>query len=312
MTAYSISPVRPERWDAFCARQSLFFDSAEWLETLASSFGCRTIYAWNGEDGAGIPVFRAGPFSVAYPGFPAGAITVTSDALDGLLMQLKETGSVNRLTCARLIISGFAASPRIDAPYVTNPETAIMDLQGWDLMGVSKNLRRDIRKAARSGLRVRAVQDASFASSLFGMYAGTVKRHGGSIRYNERYFESLLGLARSGSPVRLFLAESGAEPIGFAVIARHADSAYYLHGGTTPRGRQLSPSDLILSEAIVAARDDGCSMFNFMASPADQPNLVRYKEKWGGETRSQHTCTIGLSAAYPIFRMAEVLYRRVS
>ena len=144
---------------------------------------------------------------------------------------------------------------------------------------------------------------------IFDFYASTVKRHGGSLRYNQTYFTSLLELARNGGAVRLYLAELDSDPVGFAVVARHAGTAYYVHGGASADARRLSPSDLILSEAITAEKEAGCRAFNFMASPADQPTLVRYKEKWGGETRTQHTYTIGTSAAYPLFRVAERLYR---
>ena len=312
MIPYSFSTEKPGGWDAFCARQSLFFGSTEWLSTLESSFGCRTIYAWNGSDGAAISVFRAGPFSIGYLGFPAGIITANGTTLEGVLRQLAESRSTRRLTGARVIVSGFSNCPRFDYPCVANPETAITDLQEWDLMGVSKNLRRDIRKAARSGLVVRRIDDPEFGPALFGFYANTVKRHGGSLRYNSSYYSSLLELARSGRTVQVYLAELDSDPVGFAVIARHADTAYYLHGATSEGARHLSPSDLILSEALRAEREAGCKKFNFMASPGDQPTLVRYKEKWGGDTRTQRTYTIGMSAAFPLFRAAEKLYRLVT
>ena len=83
------------------------------------------------------------------------------------------------------------------------------------------------------------------------------------------------------------------------------------HGGSAAEFRQLSSSDLILSEAITAARDAGQFVFNFMASPADQPTLVRYKEKWGAETALIRTYSIALSPAYLLFRGLEGLYRSV-
>jgi hypothetical protein len=309
MTPYRFSTRKPSGWDEFCARESLFFGSAEWLDILESSFGCRSVYAWNGHDGIAISAFAAGPFSVAYIGFPAGCVDAGATSIEDMLAQLSRNRTKARLTCARVIVSGFSDGPRLERPFVSNPETAIADLQAWDLMGVSKNLRRDIRKAARSGLRVREIDDPAHGQFCFELYASTVKRHGGSLRYNREYFTSLLRLARNGGAVRLYLAEMDSSPVGFAVIARHADTAFYLHGGASAGARHLSPSDLILSEAITAEKEAGCRAFNFMASPADQTTLVRYKEKWGGETRTQHTYTIGTSAAYPLFRLAEKLYR---
>ena len=71
--------------------------------------------------------------------------------------------------------------------------------------------------------------------------------------------------------------------------------------------------DLDVAKSMVRmARDAGCESFNFMSSPADQPSLVQYKEKWGGETRAQRTYTLRLSAVYSIFRFAERAYSLIS
>jgi hypothetical protein len=179
-------------------------------------------------------------------------------------------------------------------------------------MSVSKNLRRDIRKAQRSDLAVDQTTDPALGPTLFRLYETAVKHHGGSLRYNAGYFRGLLELAGTNSRIRVYTALNDAEIGGFAVVVRHGDIAYYLHGGSRKDLRRLSPSDLILAEAIDDARSAGCNVFNFMASPADQPTLVRYKEKWGGETRELETYTLPASATYPLFRIAESIYRRLN
>ena len=97
----------------------------------------------------------------------------------------------------------------------------------------------------------------------------------------------------------------------FLVTGRHGNTSYYLHGGTELRYRNLSPSDLLMADAIDTARKAGCSCFNFMSSPPKQVSLVRYKEKWGAETRQQKTFTAKLAAIYPLFRASELIHRLV-
>lgn len=312
MEEWTFSSTPPPGWPDLCESASAVFGSAGWQQTLESSFGCKTLYAFAGNAGAAITVFKAGPFSVGYLGFPVGSVIGRPAVLDPIMSQLAAKKPAPRLTCVRIPVSAFGSGTALEHASVSNPETAIADLQQWDLMGVSKNLRRDIRKAERSGLTVERTTDASHGAVLYGMYESAVKHHGGSLRYNATYFSAVLELAANSERVNVFIAKLDRDIIGFAVIIHHGDTAYYLHGGATAELRQLSPSDLILAEAIASARSAGCSEFSFMASPADQPTLVRYKEKWGAETRTLRTYTVRLSPAYPLFRAAEGLYRLIS
>lgn len=312
MGEFTFSSSPPHNWRELCENSSAIFSSAAWQQVLESSFGCRTVYAYGEGIGAAITVFKAGPFSIGYLGFPAGGILGDSAALNMILAQLAATSPSPGLTCVRVPVSAFAASFDLEHCCVTNPETAITDLQQWNLMGVSKNLRRDIRKAERSNLNVERTTDATHGPALYSMYESAVKHHGGSLRYNAAYFSGILELAARNQRVNVFIARLDHDIVGFAVIINHGDTAFYIHGGATAETRQLSPSDLILAEAIAAARSAGCNTFNFMASPADQPTLVRYKEKWGAETRSLKTYSVKLSPAYPFFRAAERLYRLIS
>jgi len=270
------------------------------------------VYASAGNAGAAITVFKAGPFSVGYLGFPVGSVIGDPATLDTILSQLAAKKPAPGLICARVPVSAFGTGTALEYASLSNPETAIADLQQWDLMGVSKNLRRDIRKAERSGLIIERTTDVSHGAILYSMYESAVKHHGGSLRYNAAYFSAVLTLAASSERVNVFIAKLDQDIIGFAVIVYHGDTAYYLHGGANAELRQLSPSDLILAEAIASARSAGCTVFNFMASPAGQPTLVRYKEKWGAETRPLRTYTVRLSPAYPVFRAAEGLYRLIT
>ena len=312
MTHYRFSEEPPRNWDALCRRTSSVFGSVDWQQLLAASFGCRTVYAFDEAGGAAITLFRAGPFEVGYLGFPTGALVGEAGARWQIVSDFDKTARNARTVCLRVPVSAFAQRESIAAPSVATPETAITDLGSWDLMAVSKKLRRDIRKAGRSGLETSRSIDDSLGPALYGMYRGTVQRHGGSLRYNSRYFSGLVALAAGNPAVRIFTARMDSELVGFAVTVRNGDTSYYLHGGTVPHARQLSPSDLLLADAIADARDTGSTVFDLMSSPVDQPTLVRYKEKWGGETKPQRTYTVRLSPLYPVFNIAEKAYSLIA
>lgn len=312
MNEYQFYESAPTGWESYCRRSNIVFGSAAWQQILMNSFGANTLYVWNGQNGVAITVFKAGPFSVGYLGFPAGSIAFEHRLSNVIVSHLQRNRSECGLTCLRIPVSEFADNDVLGFDCASNPETAITALQQWDLSGVSKNLRRDLRKAGKSDVVVRQTSDAALGPVIYDIYESTVRHHGGSLRYNCSYFSAILDLAAENPAVHFFIAELAAEVIGFAVVVHHGDAAFYLHGGATLDSRKLSPSDLLLAQAITRAKMSGLSLFNFMASPPDQPTLVRYKEKWGAETRTIRTYTIPMSTTYPLFRFAERIRRSIS
>ena len=53
-------------------------------------------------------------------------------------------------------------------------------------------------------------------------------------------------------------------------------------------------------------QNQGMECFNFMASPVNQPSLIRYKEKWGGVTRQLRVYEI------PLRRLNSLLFKNAS
>ena len=82
--------------------------------------------------------------------------------------------------------------------------------------------------------------------------------------------------------------------MAFVVTVRHGAEANYLHGGFDAAFAAELPSDRLLLNAITGAQTEGLQIFNMMASPPDQPSLVRFKEKWGGITKAQSSYSVPL------------------
>jgi len=309
VSKFACSSTPPAHWDALCDASGALFSTAAWQRVLEKGFGCRTLYVANPGFGLAIPIFRAGPFRVGYAGFPAGRWIGPREQLAQALFDLKTSDASARPVCLRISPSPFANAPEFELPFVANPETAIENLQDWGSSTVSKKLRRDLRRAEKFPFDIGTSTDVSLAASVYGMYRETVSRHQGSLRYTEAYFEALLELAESDDRVRLFAAHRDDHLAGFAITVDDGATTHYLHGGTHADYRRESPSDLLLVAAINRARQDGANCFNLMASPANQPGLVRYKEKWGATTKELRTYTVPLRVTYPAFRAAEWLYR---
>lgn len=305
MTSLRVSGTPPPGWDHWCQASEAVFGSENWQGLLERSFNCRTLYFSDDSGGFAVSVFRGGPFRIGYLGFPVGGV-IGNPSMNPVAA-LRGSKSRTLPLCVR--VPGRAGSPLIDddLPHQVNPETVIEDLQSWSLESVSKNLRRDVRKAGRSGLSVARTEDPAVGDTLYDLYSATVRRHGGSLRYNAAYFRGLIELAGTEPSIRVYLATAGSTIAGFVATVGHQGVANYLHGAARAEFRSDSPSDLLLSAAIDDARCRGFRQFNLMASPPGQPSLVRYKEKWGGVTRDLKTSTVILRPGYYVFRAAEKL-----
>ena len=314
MNAYSFSTDPPRNWQPACMHAGLLFHTAQWQALLDRSFGSRTIYAWNSATGCGsaITVFKAGPFEIGYLGFPFGGMLGSAELDDNALLRALQQRSSGLPTCIRVAVSAFGANvPALDLPYVSTPESAIVELESWDLASASANIRRDVKKAGRSGLDVIDGTDPSVGTAIFEMYRATVQRFSGSMRYSKQYFSNLVELSKVNPNLRVLIAKMDDEIAGFNVVVCHGDTAFYLHGGTRLVLREHRPASILMNEAIRWGQDSNCKSFNLMSSPSTQPSLVQYKEKWGAETKEHRTYTLPLRRSYQLMRIAERLYRIV-
>jgi hypothetical protein len=310
MTDFEFSARRPDHWDNACEQAGSLFQSADWQQLLAECFRTETVYAWDKEQtsATAISLFPAGPFRIGYLGFPLGRL-LGNGALRSILMSQLATGLAEwSPLCVRVQGSAFIESDELQLPAVITPETAIPDLQAWSHHSVSTNVRRDLKKAAGAGLELVDAESADDGVRLYKVYVATIKRHRGSLRYNARYFSRLIELAATRQDLRVITARKHGDIAGFFVLVMDADTAYYLHGGTNFELPNYHSAPLLFEAAIEAAKSRGLRCFNFMSSPADQPTLVRYKEKWGGITRQHKTYVLALRPAYQLFKVAEKFY----
>jgi hypothetical protein len=239
------------------------------------------LFAWHGQRGLGVavPVFRRAGMRIGFLGFPvAGA---DFDVMDVHELAACAAGIASH---ANLDLVRVAQSQCIDGDTKATsirPEVWIDDFPEWRLAD-RKRLLKDLAFARRSATDVELADQHFDAAGCFELYASTVSRHGGQIRYNVEYFHALHRLAMSSSSVEFVAAVEGEKVRGFAVLAVHGGVAYYLHGAIDAAGRRQGISDLLLERLLTLGQLAGCARFTFMASPWNQPGLLRYKQKWGG------------------------------
>jgi len=304
----------PKCWHESCVSQGNLFHSAEWQNVLHKGFNCQTIYGWNAktETGFAITIFKVGPFRIGYVGFPVGGILGKEPLDNETITALQKAHLPTTLHLLRLPTSAFDDGPILDLDSITTPETAIVDLQRWQLSQVPK-FQRNVRKAQNSGIKIADASQSFYGTHLYRLYRKTILQHNGSLRYNTDYFSALIELSLTHPDLRCLLVFLGQEIVGFLVLALQNDTAYYLHGAIDTPLRTYGGSALLFYEAITWAKDRGMACFNLMASPNKQASLIRYKEKLGGITKEQKTYEFPIKPFYAkAFKRAMWFYNHVN
>ncbi|RME33424.1 MAG: GNAT family N-acetyltransferase [Gammaproteobacteria bacterium] len=304
----SLSETPPPWWEARCEERGLLLHSERWQAVLTAGLGCRPLYAVGDAGAAVFNLFRKGPFRIAYLAHPVGGLLEGGEPgqlLTSFMAQARPAPHLLRIPC-----SAFGDDWTLDWEAAETPETAICDLQAWSEERLPSGLRRNIRLSARRGCRVERLS-SGHGGLVYALYRASIGRHGGSLRYPPAYFSALLELAGRERRLRCLGAWVGGELAAFIVVAGHGDTCFYLHGGMLIEHAASQGPTRLFAEAIRWAREEGHATFNFMSSPPDQPSLVRYKERWGGVTRSHRTHELARSRFWKQgLRVSQALYDR--
>lgn len=273
------------------AKGNDLFNSQAWLDVLSKGLGARPIYVMDSsrETGLVIIVFAKGPFRIGYAGFPIGQSAESEGLSEAAFLQMLKARFPLDIHLLRFCPSAFDRPWDFPPPVSTVTETAIVDLQGWQVERLTKRVRRDVYRALRQGFACEDVSYIEQGQQLYGLYRTTVNLRGGVARYSLKYFQALTGLAMEDRRLRIFVSMKDDKVAGFIAVALSGKTAYYLHGATDRKLAGLELGDFLVFQAIEWAKSCGADRFNMMASPAHQTGLIRYKEKWGGISRPQAT-----------------------
>ena len=277
-----------------------------WTNIVENGLNARTVPLG---PNCALSLFKWGPVVAAYPNFPFGLrsreefiqlmCTETLGTLKGKGVDLLRLG---------MPASVLAASER--PPLVKSvPETVVNELESWSLDALSSIGLYKVRRAVRDGIRIRNATAAD-CEKIFNLYRHTIKKHNGRLRYTHQYFQILLTASSSGGPLRISVADTPeASCVGFIATLRRGATTFYLHGGFDRDHARMRPGFALMSHLLGLASKDGCARFNMMASPTDQPELIRYKERWGGDTSPIYHWDIAVSAIGKIARLLLTLRR---
>mgnify|MGYP001359780522 CR=1 FL=1 len=199
--------------------------------------------------------------------------------------------------------------PVLDKPFrhaaadIQPPDTVLLDLSSGDaaiLEGMKPKWRYNIRLAEKKGVTVseaRASGDWRPAlSKFYELYRETSERDHIAL-HPESYYRALFELAaqegQGSGPrfpdLRIWTASHEGEALAAIITIFWGSQAVYLYGASSNEKRNLMPAYALQWAAIKAARDAGCSEYDFYGiPPTDDPDhpmagLYRFKTGFGGK-----------------------------
>ena len=291
-----------------------FFSSVDWAQLLNKAFGCRLLYLTvNSTYRIVMPVFKVGPFRIGYLGFPLLYSQDPDIICDDFFLQLKRQKFCIPIDVINSAVGSFDAHTLTMSSRAFSPETQIINFPEWSVSKLPKKIRRDIKHSLRQGLVLKNSSEMNYPDEVHQLYLKTVKRKQGVAKYNSEYFSALFEYSQQAEDVQFLFAFKDSDIVGFGVFVKDASTVYYLHGAIDIAFKKLGITDFLVYHGILWALDIKSENFNFMTSPNDQPQLVRYKEKWGGETQQQlHYELVRKPVKTAAFKFAKKIHQLVS
>jgi hypothetical protein len=165
--------------------------------------------------------------------------------------------------------------------------THLIDLQGmneeqlWN--GYKKRVRRDVRKAEKSGISIHEATNPGEIDALFGLYLQTMKRNEAYNIWTKKMFYAIhRDLAQQGE-AKILLAKLRDEIIAGIILLFSPDTTYYFFAASAKKYLSLCPNDLLVHHGICLTIMKGKRYFDLMASQKEDVALMNFKEKWGAQ-----------------------------
>ena len=291
MIAALLDPLHDPRYARLVERSSAasIFHHPRWLDTLRRHYGYAFAAACaldaSGEAVAGLPVALVssrltGRRLVSLPFSDLCPVLVLDGAPD-------EGASV---AVARLVteqqVRGIPLEARTVLPGVgSTVERFLVHLIDLTLGQAEverrfhSRVRRNIRKAERSGVEVRRRTDRDALDAFFALHVQTRRRLGvptqprAFIRDLEALFADGLGFVS--------LATHEAAPVAAAVFLRTGGTLTYKYGASDEAALALRPNNVLFGDTIRWACEEGLSTLDLGRTDAGQEGLATFKRSWG-------------------------------
>ena len=170
----------------------------------------------------------------------------------------------------------------IKAPHDMQPkETLIMDISKSEeeiLAEMKSKTRYNIKLAEKKGVNVKIVENKNV--SEFVRLTEIMAKRQGIATHNKEYYEKMLEVIPENI-IKIYVAEYDGKIIAANVIVFYRDTAYYLHGASDDKYKNLMAPHLMQWKQIQDARKAGCKKYDFCGVKVND----KKGRSWEGITR---------------------------
>ncbi len=283
-----------KEWDEFASRYTdLVFYQSIWSQVLKEGLGGQPLYFYltdGGEIVAGLPgvLLNFRIFKILYASIPYGHLIGDKSYYSSLMQLLEEEFRRRGIDQVRLTASPFSQPYPPESFKPVSAKCTLLDLRGYDKEkiwdGYRKNIRRDVRKAQRSGIRIRNVDSMEGVNMFYKLYLSSMERNRAVAKYPLHWFETLYEFVAKKGSGAILIAELNEGAIAGVVLIYSPSSTHYFHNGSKYECLKFCPNELLIHSALEEAVGKGNAFFDFMGSDPKDLSLLQFKEKWGSQT----------------------------
>jgi CelD/BcsL family acetyltransferase involved in cellulose biosynthesis len=177
-----------------------------------------------------------------------------------------------------------------------------------------KSVRKNIRKAERSGVRVTEVASEEDVRRFFDLNVHTRKKFG-TPPQPFSFFRNMWNLLHPKGMIMVHLAWMGKEPVGGLLCLKYKKRVHAEYIGIDDRFQAYSPNMLLFWTAIQEACRQEYRFFEFGGTVASNEGLLLFKRRWGTVEEDIHHFyypkvrgfSSGLSTSWKYRAMAKVM-----
>ena len=290
-----------QEWDEFASRYTdLIFYQSVWSQVLKEGLGGQPLYFYLKEGSeivAGLPgvLLNFKILRILYASIPYGHF-IGERSYYPTFLELLETefGRIG-IDQIRLAESPFSEPYPFESSFKpVSAKCSLLDLRGFEKNKIGENyrseVRRAIRKAQKHGLSVKRAKTRNEIRIFYQLYLSSMERNRAMAKYPLQWFYALYGiLIQKGMADILFAVRGEGEYAAGVVLVSSTTSIHYLHNGSMESYLENRPNDLIVDYIIQKGVEEGKITLDFMGSDPNDPSLLRFKEKWGSQSKDVFT-----------------------
>lgn len=276
---------------------SCFFNREEWLHILWEGFKVPVvIYCLEkgGKIHLALPgmVFNFGIVKMFYSNIPYGGFVGNFELIPQSLILFEKCLKQDGIQLIRIGRNFNNSFPDLNGYQRQVAFTHLLNVVGmteeqlWN--GYKKRVRRDVRKAEKSGIYLEEAQSSLEIDEIFDLYYQTMRRNIAYTTWTKRSLYSIYEhLVKAGKAKMIFAKKEG-KIIAGIILLFSEDTVYYFFSASSEKYFEYCPNDLLVHHAICLAIRGGKSYFDLMTSREDDSALMSFKEKWGSQKYPFH------------------------